>query len=148
MPKQILDFFPLQEVPVRPASPPKSQTALLKRVQEGLVPQKSVSEKNEKKDTRRPGEFYKRDRSSEELTDDSRAFYELAGKSTKMGTRVVCILKADWTTVARNAGMSLEMLVRSVFQVEVLLEKWSVAEKKEFASAPIDDAGSSADEDI
>ena len=145
MPKQILDFFPLQEIPSRPADPPESQTAILKRVQAVLVPQKAVSEKNEKKGVRRPGELYKRDRSSEELTDNARAFYELAGKFKNIVTRLSWVLRANWTTIARNAGMSLKMLVRSVFQVEVLLEKWSVAEKKRFTSAPDDE--SSADED-
>jgi hypothetical protein len=42
--------------------------------------------------------------------------------------------------------MSLKMLVRSVFQLETLLEKWRVAEIKRSMSTPMDEEGSSAEE--
>jgi hypothetical protein len=80
--KQILDFFPLQEVPPPLIDVPRleSQADLLKRVQETLIPQKTISKKDKKTGLRRPGESYKRDRNAEELTVNARAFLEIAGK--------------------------------------------------------------------
>jgi hypothetical protein len=80
VPEQILDFFPVQDVATVPFNKPHIEKVdLLKRVQETLVPQGAVSKKNEEKGIHRPGEFYKRDRDPEELTDNIKAFLTLAG---------------------------------------------------------------------
>jgi hypothetical protein len=86
VPKQILDFFPLQEISTKPIGLPQleDQTDSMEIFQNILVPQKVISEKDEKRGIRRPGEVYKRDRGSQELTDNARAFFETAGNYKNM----------------------------------------------------------------
>ncbi|CAG8960949.1 hypothetical protein HYFRA_00002487 [Hymenoscyphus fraxineus] len=127
LPKQILDFFPLQDLPPRQPDDAESTDPinLLKKVQQHLIPipHKSVGD-GDKPGIRRPGEFYKRYRSPEELPDTAKAFFELA---------------------AQSAGTSVDMLVKSVFQVEVRLERWHRNERRNRAQGGRDEDSSSED---
>lgn len=86
MPLKILEHFPLQDVPPLPAEPDDQEQRenRLKEVQGSLVVQKPIpiqdNEENVDEPVTRPGEFYRRYRNVDELPDDARAFYELAGR--------------------------------------------------------------------
>jgi len=85
VPLKILEHFPLQDIPPLQAEPDdrEERENRLKEVQGSLIVQKPVpTQDEEEKDDEpvtRPGEFYRRYRNIDELPDDARAFYELAG---------------------------------------------------------------------
>ncbi|KAG0649094.1 RNA polymerase I-specific transcription initiation factor rrn7 [Hyphodiscus hymeniophilus] len=110
--QQILDFFPLQEI-VQPAvdeSDYLKQADGLKQVQQESSLRKSRSiPENDEADFPQPGEYYRRYRSVKDLPKAARAFYGIA---------------------ARNIGVNVQRLIRGVFQTEIQLENWSLAEKK------------------
>ncbi|PSS25675.1 hypothetical protein M430DRAFT_48107 [Amorphotheca resinae ATCC 22711] len=114
MSAEILEFFPLQDLPPRRAeeSDQEQRENRLKQVQQGLILQKPKPVQNEEEQpetVNRPGELYRRYRTTAELPDNARVFYELA---------------------AANVGTSLHKLVREVFQTEVLLEGWALSERR------------------
>jgi RNA polymerase I-specific transcription initiation factor RRN7 len=86
VPLKILEHFPLQDMPPLEAEPDdrEERKNRLKEVQGSLIVQKPVPiQEQEGKDddaVTRPGEFYRRYRNIDELPDDARAFYELAGR--------------------------------------------------------------------
>ena len=83
MAEQILELFPLEELPRKPVKEPKQEQGIphLKQIQQDLVFQKPRSiEEEESENIRRPGELYRRYRSVEDLPENARAFYEKAGK--------------------------------------------------------------------
>lgn len=118
IPEQLLELFPLEEVPPRPIEEDDlaERVARLKVTQNNLIVQKAKGDS--RNNVNRPGELYKRYRTVEELPSTAKAFYELA---------------------ASNAGISLKMLVKGVFQLELKVESWIVTERKK---------GMAMDEDI
>ena len=83
MAEQVLEIFPLEELPPRPAEGPKKEHVVphLKQIQQDLIFQKPRPvEEDEIEAIRRPGELYRRYRSIEDLPENARAFYEKAGK--------------------------------------------------------------------
>jgi hypothetical protein len=80
--EQILELFPLQEVAPLPAedSDSEERSYRFKRVHENLVLQKPRPVQENEAGLVRPGELYRRYRTVEELPDNAKAFYELAGK--------------------------------------------------------------------
>jgi len=113
MAKQILDLFPLGDLPHQEDedSDHERRKDRVKAVQETLLLQKPLAsqDNDEKKGISRPGELYKRYRNIEELPDDARRFYELA---------------------AKNVAISLHILVRCVFRTESHLQRWAMEDKK------------------
>ena len=83
MPQQILDIFPLQQVAQPPVedSHNENQADGPKQVQQQskLRKSKPVLQADES-DIARPGEYYRRYRTVEELPKEARAFYAIAGK--------------------------------------------------------------------
>jgi len=130
---EILEFFPLQDLPPRRAeeSDQEQRENRLKQVQQGLILQKPKPVQNEEEQpetVNRPGELYRRYRTTAELPDNARVFYELAGMFRFSYPRSGIHL-AD-VTLAANVGTSLHKLVREVFQTEVLLEGWALSERR------------------
>jgi RNA polymerase I-specific transcription initiation factor RRN7 len=104
------DYMDVDEEP-RPNT--KTKTVLederLKKVQERLKPVRiEESKMNEISDTKRPGNGYKRYRHVKELDGHAREFYEEA---------------------STMAALSLELLVKCVFVLEIRLEKWEKSER-------------------
>ncbi|KAI1003848.1 hypothetical protein K3495_g4362 [Podosphaera aphanis] len=109
--QQILDMFPLQDPePNQTDDNPEICTTRLKKAREAVILQElpTLSE-DANVHIRRPGELYKRYRKSEELEGPLLTFCSLA---------------------ASNAGTSLDVLVKAVFQLEVQIEHWLHAERK------------------
>ncbi|KAF4637295.1 hypothetical protein G7Y89_g796 [Cudoniella acicularis] len=107
-----LSFFPLPELRPRAVeSSDQEQTVdLLKKVQQDLVLQRPISiEDDDTEDVKRPGELYKRYRVVDDLPENAKVFYDRA---------------------ARNAGISLKMLVWGVFKLEVRLGNWNTSERR------------------
>jgi RNA polymerase I-specific transcription initiation factor RRN7 len=81
--EQILELFPVSEPPPRAIEDikEKSGAQALKEVQQNLIFQtpKPVEE-NEGSGIRRPGEFYRKYRKVEDLSESAKVFYERAGK--------------------------------------------------------------------
>ncbi|KAL2061708.1 hypothetical protein VTL71DRAFT_7086, partial [Oculimacula yallundae] len=110
--EQILQIFPLDDLP----PPPNEETSrhdedvtCLKDVQRRLLLQEPLSfEKGEGlSDIVRAGELYRRYRRVEELSEEALKFFELA---------------------ASRVGTSVDRLLRTVFRLEVQLEKWRLAD--------------------
>lgn len=83
VPEQILELFPLEDVSQRAVEEldDENQAGRLKQVQQNSTLRKSMPVPNEDdQNVTRPGEYYKRYRTIEELPKDARAFYEIAGK--------------------------------------------------------------------
>lgn len=89
MAEQILDLFPLQELPPQEPEGSKIERSVerLKQVQNRLTVQtprpvedEDEGENDDNEAVNRPGELYRRYRTIEELPDNAKAFYELAGK--------------------------------------------------------------------
>lgn len=80
MPEQLLEPFPLKELPPRPIEEDDlaERVARLKVTQSNLIVQNAKGESS--KNINRPGELYKRYRTVEELPSTAKAFYEIAGK--------------------------------------------------------------------
>jgi len=83
VPGQILELFPLPELPTRELEEANLEVnpERLKQIQKNLMVQKSKPVEEEDDDIKRPGELYKRYRTIEELPDNAKAFYEIAGKT-------------------------------------------------------------------
>lgn len=85
MPQTILEHFPIQELPPRPAEEDDQDQRAnrLKQVQNELTVQKPIPVQEQdgerSEPINRPGEFYRRYRTPDELPDNARAFYKLAG---------------------------------------------------------------------
>lgn len=129
MAEQILELFPLEELPPRPVVEPMEEHASphIKQIQEDLISQKPLPlEEDESERINRPGELYRRYRHVEDLPENARVFYEKA---------------------AENTGISLEMLVRGVVQLETLVENWNLAHRKRRLLAEQQSESSSDDED-
>jgi RNA polymerase I-specific transcription initiation factor RRN7 len=81
--EQILKLFPLQHVPPLIAEDSDNEQRLerLKQVQENLVLQKPepVEDDGVAGETKRPGDLYKRYRTIDELPENAKAYYEMAG---------------------------------------------------------------------
>jgi RNA polymerase I-specific transcription initiation factor RRN7 len=86
VPLKILEHFPIQDLPARSAEPDDQdeRASRLKQVQRSSIVQKPVpiqdEEAEEEEVMTRPGELYRRYRTVDELPDNARAFYKLAGK--------------------------------------------------------------------
>lgn len=83
MADQILEFFPLDELLPRTHEerPYEKIVDLVKQVQNSLIVQKAnPSKRHQNEDIKQPGDLYRRYRSTEDLSDDAKAFFELAGK--------------------------------------------------------------------
>jgi RNA polymerase I-specific transcription initiation factor RRN7 len=82
--EQILELFPLQELPPRTpeVSGHERNIDRLKQVQRSLIIQnpKAIVENEELEDVKRPGELYRRYRTIDDLPDNAKAFYEIAGE--------------------------------------------------------------------
>lgn len=81
--EQILQLFPLSDLAPQPAEDfdYEQRVERLKDVQKSLVVQKSKPvEVGETEEIKRPGALYKRYRRIEELPENAKAFYELAGE--------------------------------------------------------------------
>lgn len=112
--EQLLDMFPLSEIPPLPAIASDSEkiTARLKAVQSSLQIQRSWPPNiasGEAERIHRPGELYKRYRHAEELPEHAKNFYELA---------------------AKNVGISVRLLVKEIFKLEIKLEHWRMEQRK------------------
>jgi RNA polymerase I-specific transcription initiation factor RRN7 len=86
--EQILELFPLEELPPKTIEELKQEQVLphLKQIQQDLISQRPRPvEEEENGDIRRPGELYRRYRTVEDLPENARAFYEKAGKSVQLG---------------------------------------------------------------
>jgi RNA polymerase I-specific transcription initiation factor RRN7 len=85
VPEKILELFPLQELPPQRAddSDTEQNVDRLKKVQSSLIVQTPVAiEENDKlEDVNRPGELYRRYRTVDELPENAKAFYIIAGNS-------------------------------------------------------------------
>ncbi|RDL33685.1 Ubiquitin-like protein [Venustampulla echinocandica] len=117
MAEQILEFFPLKELPPQLDEEPNYERIvdLVKQVQSNLIVQKPKPiKRHQNDDIKQPGELYRRYRSTQDLPDDAKAFFGLA---------------------AQNTGIRLKTLVRGVFQLELRLEKMELAERKRNLSA-------------
>ena len=130
MPEQILELFPLQELPPRPANHTSTESSAerLRLVQDSLIVQKPVFDDEDGKSghVTRPGELYRRYRTVEELPENAKPFYNKAGRSSPP---LLPERKSNlW--IARSIGITLPGLVRAVFQTEVRLESWNLAERK------------------
>jgi RNA polymerase I-specific transcription initiation factor RRN7 len=80
--EQILELFPLQDAP-QPRmedSDHEGRADRLKQVQMNSILRKSKPVQEHDQDVTRLGEYYRRYRTVEELPEDARAFYEMAGK--------------------------------------------------------------------
>lgn len=90
MPPHIVEHFPLQDLPPRPAEEDDQEQRAnrLKQVQNGLTMQKPIPLQDEDGDgsesITRPGELYRRYRTPDALPDNARAFYKLAGTCTRL----------------------------------------------------------------
>jgi hypothetical protein len=93
--EQILELFPLQDLPsqVPEISNDESRVTRLKDIQKSLVIQKPhpVGEFGDR-EMKRPGELYKRYRTIEDLPEDAKAFYELAGKFHTFDVEMVFLI--------------------------------------------------------
>lgn len=81
--REILEHFPIQDLPLRPADKDDQDERVnrLKQVQSNLVTQRPVpvQDDEEYESMNRPGELYRRYRTVEELPDNAKAFYKVAG---------------------------------------------------------------------
>ncbi|TVY21399.1 RNA polymerase I-specific transcription initiation factor rrn7 [Lachnellula arida] len=129
MAEQILELFPLEELPPKPVAEPMQEQSIprVKQVQQDLISQKPLPlEDDESEKINRPGELYRRYRRVEDLPENARIFYEKA---------------------AENTGISLKMLVRGVVQLETLMGNWNLADRKRRLLAEQQSVSSSDDED-
>jgi hypothetical protein len=81
--EQILQLFPLSDLAPQPAedSDYEQRVERLKDVQKSLIVQKPKPvEDGESEEIKRPGELYKRYRRIDELPENAKAFYGLAGE--------------------------------------------------------------------
>ena len=81
--EQILELFPLQDVPesISEDSDQEGTADRLKQVQQHSIVLKSKPVKeNDEEDVTRLGEYYRRYRTVEELPKETRAFYESSGE--------------------------------------------------------------------
>ena len=84
--EKILELFPLSNLPNQQAEPsnPEHQADRLKQVQQSSVIQKPIHSGDECEDEfvniARPGEYYRRYRTPEDLPDNAKDFYEVAGQ--------------------------------------------------------------------
>jgi len=81
--EQILELFPLQELPPKPVVELMQEHTIphIKQIQQDLISQKPLPfEEDESERINRPGELYRRYRHIEDLPANARAFYEKAGK--------------------------------------------------------------------
>jgi len=106
LPEQILDLFPIDELPPdEQTQTVKDDTILekIKEVQKNLIVHKPVppAEHTKKSNIVRPGSFYKFYRTVDDLDEKAKRFYQKA---------------------ADNAGLPLEMLLRAVFSLESQLQ--------------------------
>ena len=82
----------------------------------------------------RPGELYRRYRTVDELPENARAFYKLAGKRPHWPT----MMSIANIMAATEAGTSLEKLTRAVFVTEVMIDDWMLSDrKKRFAQEDV-----------
>lgn len=112
VPEQILELFPVTAEPHSVTNAPRidDRAEHLKRVQqESTLRNTKPAPDGTAKDVTRPGQYYRRYRSFEQLPKDAKAFYEVAAE---------CI------------GIDVPRLVKAVFQIEVQLEKWNSAHRK------------------
>lgn len=80
MAQQILELFPLSELPPRPVSEDQD-VPHLREIQKNLVYQKPRAvEEDESGDVKRPGDLYRRYRTVADLPENAKAFYEKAGE--------------------------------------------------------------------
>jgi nicotinic acid mononucleotide adenylyltransferase len=81
--EQILELFPLTNLHPQPSedSDHEQRVESLKDVQKTLIVQKPKPVEFGETEIRRPGELYKRYRTVEELPENAKAFYLLAGES-------------------------------------------------------------------
>ena len=81
MPETILDKFPLAEItPLGPvASDSEDRLSRLKRVQQSLIPQKSIPDEESLDNVIRPGDQYRRYRKVSDVPEKAMPFFELAG---------------------------------------------------------------------
>ncbi|KAH9204453.1 hypothetical protein DL95DRAFT_471482 [Leptodontidium sp. 2 PMI_412] len=112
--EQILQIFPLDDLPPQPDAEDsclEQDIASLKDVQGSLFLQEPqpIEDGDTSEEVVRAGELYKRYRSEEELPKEAKAFFELA---------------------ASKVGVSLGKLLRTVFRLEVQLERWRLADRK------------------
>jgi RNA polymerase I-specific transcription initiation factor RRN7 len=132
VPLEILEHFPIQDLPPQPAEKDDQdeRAERLKQVQKNLIIQIPLAVQDEGgRDTEtvaRPGQFYRRYRNTGELPDNAKAFYKLAGKCN---SPVILIIFTS-ITIASEAGTSLERLTHAVFQTEVMIENWILSERK------------------
>ncbi|KAJ5052078.1 uncharacterized protein L3040_001838 [Drepanopeziza brunnea f. sp. 'multigermtubi'] len=117
-PGQILQLFPLDDISPRPVeedTETERQVARLKAVQRSLICQSphTIDENEDVEGIRRAGELYKRFRTEDELPGPARLFFQLA---------------------ASKAGITLRMLVKYVFRLEVKLENLRLGERRREAA--------------
>lgn len=127
--EQILELFPLQDVTERVAegSDREEIADCLKEVQQHSILRKSKPAKEDNgEDVARMGDYYRRYRTVEELPNDARAFYEVAG-GFKIFSKTID--QADHSA-AKNIGVDMTTLVRAVHWTEIQLDNWSLADKK------------------
>lgn len=85
VPQQLLDFFPLQDLSPMDSDQKDEADSIenrLRRLTQSLTWQKPIPTKNgeEEAEINRPGSFYRRYRSVEDLPESARAFYDKAGR--------------------------------------------------------------------
>lgn len=81
--EQILELFPLQKIPEKVAEGPDQRRIAdrLKQVQlHSIVLSSQPVKDDDNEDVTRPGEYYRRHRTVEELPKDVRTFYDAAGE--------------------------------------------------------------------
>jgi RNA polymerase I-specific transcription initiation factor RRN7 len=91
--EQILDLFPLQDLPSESAEASSMNDHTvdrLKEVQRNLILQKPVppEDDGEPEDVKRPGDHYRHYRRTEELPENVKAFY---GKAGKLGHSIIVL---------------------------------------------------------
>jgi RNA polymerase I-specific transcription initiation factor RRN7 len=126
--KELLDMFPLKPLPVEdPQRDPegereKTQLNRLKEVQTAMKPVRPVSDEDARQlqldsetlvEVKRPGSYYLQYRSMEELS--------LPGSK---------IAKAFYEAAAEVACMSVERLVKAVWQTEAKMDAWKSEKKR------------------
>lgn len=84
MPRQIVDLFPLTEIPTTRSARDDAvndPTERTKRIQGSLIIQRPVTDEDaeESEDVNRPGSLYERYRHTEDLPASAKAFYEKTG---------------------------------------------------------------------
>lgn len=88
MAEQILNLFPLQDIPPQTPLDSNEEQSIdrLRQVQGSLIIQKAedVAECEDREHINRPGELYRRYRTIEDLPVHAKAFYEIAGMTSRI----------------------------------------------------------------